>query len=263
MIQKWPSDDTVEWLNPADLELAMHCIEILKNRNNDQRKIQILEIGVWKGGWSFTLCDNVNDVVLVGVDPYPNLSEIKNRVETQAKNYTNFNLFDNWNAISESKFDLIHLDAEHTEKAVSEDLIKCLKHLRPGGILIVDDIRHPYFPGVACSIYNFILKSKLTMLMISEYKTYLCREEDFNDLRQLLLISIKNSELIFENHINEHKPEKIAYLEKPTVRGYPVILCVDESNRWRAIPKNLRDPIGVENKKQSLLKYMLRKIIQF
>jgi SAM-dependent methyltransferase len=245
MIRDWPSDDSVEWLNPADTEIALHCIGIIKIRNNNKNVINILEVGVWKGGWSFTLCKNAENIYITGIDPYPNLAEIQKRVIEESAKYDNFTLQPDWRGVSEKLFDIIHLDGEHTEKAVAEDLIKCLDHLKPGGILIVDDIRHPYFPGVAYSIWKFIAEHKLAMLIFSEYKAYLCREEDFYLIQSLIIESIKKSELIFENYINESSPDKIPYPENPTVRGFPVILCVQESNRWRALPKENTDSIKV------------------
>ncbi len=96
-----------------------------------------------------------------------------------------------WTEIGKRHFDVIHLDAEHTEKAVALDLVKCMEYLRVGGVLIVDDIRHPYFPGVAFSIHNFIEENKLTMLVLSEFKAYLCREEDYFEIQKRILESIK------------------------------------------------------------------------
>jgi SAM-dependent methyltransferase len=218
----------------------------------------VLEVGVWKGGWAFTLLQNSNNISIIGLDPYPNLIDIQKRVQKEELKFTNFKLVSNWTQLPHKNFDLIHLDAEHTENAVAQDLASCMRNLKPGGILIVDDIRHPYFPGVAFSIYNFINEFKLSMLILSEFKAYLCREEDFHKIRSSFLESIIESKLLFEKHINELNPEKIAYAENPTVRGYPVLLCVHESNRWRALPSP-ESGMNTPTNKKTQLSFILQK----
>jgi predicted O-methyltransferase YrrM len=52
-------------------------------------------------------------------------------------------------------YDLILVDGDHTPKAAKIDLINAWSHLKEGGILVMDDIRHLSYPGLYGVFQNF------------------------------------------------------------------------------------------------------------
>ena len=51
---------------------------------------------------------------------------------------------------------LIHIDGNHTPKALAHDLALAALALGPGGILILDDMHHPYYPLLMVSVFDFL-----------------------------------------------------------------------------------------------------------
>ncbi len=45
-------------------------------------------------------------------------------------------------------FDLASVDGDHTFDTCFADLVNCWVRLRPGGVLVADDVTHPVYPGV-------------------------------------------------------------------------------------------------------------------
>lgn len=47
---------------------------------------------------------------------------------------------------------MIHADGLHTELQVLADLKNAESKLRDGGVMIVDDFRHAWFPGITSAL---------------------------------------------------------------------------------------------------------------
>ena len=117
----WNWDETTEWLPILDAYICSRLVEPDTNA---------LEIGVWKGGWIFTIAENNLEVKLYGVDPYPNLLHVKNSflIQVNQRALTDrVSLFESLSELRDSiesdcLFQLIHVDGEHTEEAVERDL---------------------------------------------------------------------------------------------------------------------------------------------
>lgn len=53
---------------------------------------------------------------------------------------------------------LIHVDGDHTEKALAHDLALAHAALAPSGLLVVDDMLHPYYPRLMLAVFDFIAR---------------------------------------------------------------------------------------------------------
>lgn len=141
----------------------------------------LLEIGVYKAGFCFSILENVQDIKIYGVDPYPGLSKVRNQVISRINELgyrKRFNLYNEIKEIPKNiQFDLIHIDGNHSETAVMRDLIISSRLLKKDGFIVVDDIYHRDFPGIFYSLSIFISKNKFKSIFISNNKIYLTRSE--------------------------------------------------------------------------------------
>lgn len=228
----WPQDDSVEWLTPTDFLVSLIVVRTAPNQPP-----RVLEVGVWKGGWSLTLARN-SEAAIVGIDPYPGLADVRDRVLDSAKSYAlgdRFSLHSSWSemrTIDGGVFDLIHLDGEHSEQALTKDLQEADRALAEGGVLIIDDIIHPYFPGVAAAAYRFFHQSGYRPFLYTEHKVFCCREQDHRYWYDEMQAQLAKSPLIIERHYGELGPE-MPYLQMPDVYGAKVLLCVAPENSDR------------------------------
>jgi len=53
---------------------------------------------------------------------------------------------------ADASLDAVILDADHTYEAVRDDLAAWVPKVKPGGIVVGDDYRHPVYPGVAMAV---------------------------------------------------------------------------------------------------------------
>ena len=53
---------------------------------------------------------------------------------------------------------LAHVDGGHDAATARADLELCLRHLLPGGVLVVDDYAHPQHPGVSEAVKGLLLE---------------------------------------------------------------------------------------------------------
>lgn len=166
-------NEQTEWLSVLDAFLSVRLL------GNDKR---VLEIGVWKGGWAKTLFENLYGIDFVGIDPYPGLSHIKDAVLNENKGKKYFELYDSvedfeTNASIQDKFNCIHIDGEHTEKAVLRDFQFSASLLLDDGIIIVDDFFDLRFPGVTYATFALMKALNFSIFLISERKAYLCKSQ--------------------------------------------------------------------------------------
>lgn len=174
----FPSDGSEEWLLPADARLAVHLLL----RDGVGTKPRVLEIGVWKGAWTSVVLRNVPGSTVVGVDPYPgDAHRVRVRMLQRLESLGLGDRFGLHGHIDEldpsSRFDLVHIDGDHSEAAVWEDLRRAHGLLDDRGVIVVDDISHKWLPGVASATYRYCAESDLRMFLLTNAKGYFARGE--------------------------------------------------------------------------------------
>ena len=158
-----------EWLIPKE---ALIAVSILENAN----KKEFLEIGVLKGAWSLNLLKNVKSRG-TGVDPYPNLTGMRTKTLQRLKQY-DYKLVSCTSEINPADmFDLIHVDGLHTYDAIKADLALAASKVTNEGVIAIDDIWHPSFPGIAAGFFPWLISSDFAAFLITGSKVYICRKE--------------------------------------------------------------------------------------
>ena len=173
---RWKNSQATEFLSVVDAFIALELYKEIRSE-----KSQICEIGVWRGGWIQSLCANQVMDNIIGIDPYPGLPDIKREFEENVMSlYPNVELYPSLEIFSQDKpgeiFSMVHIDGEHSEIALLNDLEDSAKILDREGILIIDDIWHESFPGIASAAFKFIHHSDFSPFLISGAKMYLCKE---------------------------------------------------------------------------------------
>ncbi len=51
---------------------------------------------------------------------------------------------------------LVHVDGEHTRAAAAHDLALAASCLAPGGVIVVDDVLHPWYPDITLAVGAFL-----------------------------------------------------------------------------------------------------------
>jgi hypothetical protein len=198
-------------------------------RNDDGFRLGILEIGVWKGAWSETILRNRDNTYVVGVDPYPGeIFQEPKRIALDCMedliSSERFRLIDTYENL-DLTFDLIHIDGKHTEDCVEKDLVFARDHANRNSVIVVDDFRDPYFPGVANSMYKFLSQNDFKVFLMSENKAYICKTENHDILYKYLY-----NQILLENVINIKKHyvgPSPSFIQEANINGFPVLLCVD------------------------------------
>lgn len=188
---RWVPILGAEWLSLTDAIIAGELPSILREEGAPSKAaaaLRVLEIGVYKGAWSASVLANNQTVELWGVDPYPPGYEgaektlrwrmRKMRLESRYRHLSSIHNV-------EGRFELIHIDGNHGEKSFAEDLDAALMMLGESGILVVDDVRHPWFPGIAFNLYSRIATSKWCVLIDTGNKLYLCSESHHSDFLEI------------------------------------------------------------------------------
>jgi len=175
----WTYDETVVFLSILDAWICKHLFQFTGSRS-------FMEIGVYKGGWTLFMLRNSLDSQAFGIDPYPNLqhirNELMNRIDAE-KLGVRFRLlpdFSHFSSASEKEnFGMVHVDGEHSEVACYRDLVNSFQSLGPNGIIVIDDIYHDDFPGVASATFKFVHSYEVAPFLITRSKMYLCRPAFF------------------------------------------------------------------------------------
>lgn len=170
---------------PSPLD-AYLTISLLKEMNSN---LPILEVGVFTGGFIICHLRNNEKLFAVGVDPFPGLEKFRDELFNNLEMYKIRNRYLHYDRIDEIKielnqFSLIHLDGEHSESALSKDLIGASRLIDRNGIIVVDDFFHLDFPGVSSAVYEFLHHYNFSSFMITQSKIYLCREDVYELWRQ-------------------------------------------------------------------------------
>ena len=238
----WEWNSINEWLPLKDAFICSHFA---------QKGSSVLEIGVHKGGWLFALAQNTRNLIGVGIDPYPDNEPVKAYFLEQIRERKleeSIFLYSDWKALStgqhgEFQFDIIHIDGEHSEKAVVEDLKKAKPFLAKKGILVIDDIFYHSFPGVTSAAFEFIQQEKLSPFLLTQKKLYLCHPDFYEEFY------IKTYDLLLENRItfeedlklNENSPK---WAQSNAIFGKSLLITDGDGSK----EKNFLKQINVKQK---------------
>jgi predicted O-methyltransferase YrrM len=255
---KWKRDENVMFLDPLDAFLSMRLI---KNPEGN-----LCEIGVYKGGFIMALLENLPNLNAIAIDPYPNSEEIRNVFVKNLgeRNLANrVQLFDDYENLAQREFDLIHIDGEHTESAVRKDLKFALANLSSNGIVVIDDIRHPLFPGIISATLKVVHQDLLAPFLITRDKMFLCNPSkyisQFHQAKELLdQLKIPYSAGVTEGTIL-HGESAIISLSN-SINGYDQLVVENLTKFEQLILLGLENPVR-SNKLKSILKSLTPPII--
>lgn len=170
-----------------------------------KRDPKFLEVGVLLGGWVIHFLMNVPAAQAVGIDPFPGeegpllragmLENVKRfGVDGQFLHVVSWDEVSS--AIGPKSFDIIHIDGDHSENAVLDDLKRAETNLTETGFLILDDWHHPMFPGVGSALHRFMASSDFRVFAVTNRKAFLCRKDQHEGLQRYLVEHLSFSEAL-------------------------------------------------------------------
>lgn len=251
-----PSDGSDEWLSRSDCSLAVALLRGIygEDRPTLEACETVLEVGVWKGAWTSVILVNFPQVRVDGVDPYPGSASVRTEMEARL---TNLGISDRFRlAVSlkelppEVRYSMIHIDGEHSEQAVTEDLAFASEHLVSDGVIIADDYRHSWFPGITSALFRFLNAGEFKLFAVSGNKAYLARTPYADKYYCLLQDSFAGSiSLPVWTHWRQWDGDKVGYVQSPDVYGQRVLLCGMSAplaaSRQRRLAKDWLPPVIV------------------
>lgn len=126
---------------------------------------------------------------------------------------------------------LVHVDGEHTRAAARHDLQLAASLLAPGGVIVADDILHPWFPDVTLGIADFLeatpdmnafaLFDREAELMQGGAKLMIARQADAPRYLEALRFSMP-SNAIFQSRFAGSSPIVFAFSGQTTKRLLPL-----------------------------------------
>ncbi len=228
----WPRDGSDEWLARVDGMLAVTLLGgLCRQRQLTSSECEpVLEVGVWKGAWTSVILMNLPEVQLDGVDPYPGFESVREHMEARLADLGvngRFKLSASLTDLADDAcFSMIHIDGEHSEKAVETELAYAADHLTDDGIVVVDDFRVSWFPGIASALFRFLGSSDLKMFAASEAKAYLARSPYADAYYEQLERAFAGSDdLPVRTHWRQLEDNDFDYIQWPEVGGQRVLLC--------------------------------------
>ena len=186
-----PLDDATVWLSALDARVGVATVRAVCG----DRAPVVLEIGVYRAGWSRAVLANVATARVTGIDPYPWDGGPSTRSAALAHLAAagvaeRFTLHASWDelerATPDARFDVIHVDGAHDEASVVADLDRAAVALAPGGALIVDDVRHLEHPGIAGALHRFLVTADFRIVATTPQKAVVARASDTPTLRAAL-----------------------------------------------------------------------------
>jgi hypothetical protein len=219
LIRFW---ENPSWLGPKDLALTLLAARIIER---DQPP-EVLEIGVWEGSWLMHVARNLCLDFVTGIDPYPGLEEKRQAtLKRFAGAGPQIALHPSWQELpAASRFNLIHVDGEHSESAAYEDLVQSAAHLDPLGLIIVDDWMQPAFPGVNSAVHSFLRDRGFRVVLMTEWKVYVTRSSDVAWWRERLDARLRDQGAI--SHSLDEGAGLGTYGESRRILGEDVIVCL-------------------------------------
>lgn len=231
-----------EWLAHPDAVLVASLpryFRCLRGDASQDPSLAVIEVGVWKGAWSQTLLMNSSATRIVGIDPYPFEGGAGIRADMLDAMSTlglsdRFRLAEDWESADlAGSFDVIHVDGAHTEQAVSRDLERARALLADDGIIIVDDHRHRWLPGVTYGTFRFLNETDFYLLADSANKAYLVRGEVLPRARAALVAALQSGTLDIFSDMAE--AQGFPYQQVQLVKGEPVLLIEPQRPHERAL----------------------------
>jgi len=141
----------------------------------NNKKIDAIEVGVWRGDHAKDMLDNLNLRKLILIDPYVSydspLSEdilsAKAIAVDKLKNYPNKEwIFERAEDVkTNEKFDYIYIDGDHSYEHIKPDIDKFYLYVKDNGILAGHDINKE---GVLRAVFDFCKKKKTLPLIRGE-----------------------------------------------------------------------------------------------
>jgi predicted O-methyltransferase YrrM len=209
---------------------AAAILMILRLQAKQDIKGQMAEIGTYHGkafiGLALALRDEEQ---IIGLDIF---MERENDFEANLRtNYRSFGIPDNkvrlhrgsstdmsrpqWQALLGGTARFIHVDGEHTRKAAFHDLMLAASALAPGGIILVDDILHSWYPDVTQGLLDFLhqelditavaLIDRQGPLINGGAKMLLTRRADLARYRQAFIEQMRPY-IVREAQFDQHRP---------------------------------------------------------
>jgi len=219
-----PKED-IEWIIPKEALIAVSILDDFSTK-------RFLEVGVLNAAWSLNLLRNT-DSHGVGIDPYPNLSQMRERTLIKLERHIYVFLENFENLSNFDFFDLIHIDGEHTFEAVYKDLTYSEKHLSNRGVIVIDDVWHSSFPGVAAAFFSWLINSDFAPFLVTGSKIYVTLKSNHSYwYRHFEENFTRYPEFPWMRYYGEGK--SLAYISKPDIGSYTTLLSPD-----KFIPQNL------------------------
>jgi len=215
----WKWEEINEWLPIYDAVYS-HMLAPMN--------ASVLEIGTWKGGWAISIAENDRSRKVTCVDPYPNLENVRDsfletantRAQNQVRHFeTLTEVFD----LGFVSFDLIHLDGEHSQEAVENDLKRTAPSLTSDGLYIIDDIFYHSFPGVTAAAFQHIDQFDLAPFLFSEKKLYLCRKNQYQNYYLKARSMLEDIGLEFEED-QLLTGARSSYLQRNSINGFSILI---------------------------------------
>lgn len=116
----------------------------------------------------------------------------------------------------------IHIDGEHSAAAATADLDTAHLLLAPNGVVVLDDILHPWYPQLTAALFRYLTDhpGRFSLFMLGFGKAYLCRHR---------------LGAWYRSYVLQHLPEDMA------ARGVPVTLVkttdASELDCWSVVPQ--------------------------
>lgn len=222
----FPNDGSEEWLHRSDAYVSVKLLSHITGEAN----ATVLEVGVWKGAWTSVMLKNMPQVDATGIDPYPMSaapvrSEMLERLEDLGVR-NRFTLYSSWSDIHTSAFSMVHVDGEHSERAALRDLAFAFENLAPGGVVVVDDFRNKWYPGVASALYQFLKTHDARLFLATDRKAYIARRFDAQRLYAEVLELLQGDEQIqIWRWFRDNGEQEPLYPEPTDVLGQPVLIA--------------------------------------
>jgi len=226
----FPADDSAEWLSRVDAVVCLAILKELRESNLPPEDFRALEIGVWKGAWISVMLKNEPTLEGVGVDPYPGGAAFAQKIlMSRLQELGVHRRFVHYRHVrdvkADARFALVHIDGEHSEEAVSRDLVFAKSVLHEDGVIVVDDFRHRAFPGIPSAMFRFCEAEGIRLFLVSDSKAYLSRSSAAPDWYARLLARLPQcSSLVVHRYYGDGDESSVLYPQSTDVLGQPVLL---------------------------------------
>lgn len=214
------------WLDLID---AFVCTELSYSRTS------LLEVGTYLGGFVFSVSQNCPNIKVTCVDPYPTIDNIKHIfLENVEKKIRSENWQGLYNSVREiptdTKFDFIHIDGEHSEKAVLDDLISAQPYFSetPDLVFIVDDIFMRHFPGVTSGAILFAREFNFAPFLFTSKKLYFCRPNSHESMLEQMSRLFSNAGIAYRSDQARTQDPKEGFVQSNKVLGHSLIIIPND-----------------------------------